>query len=142
MPPRHRTASPRPSRFVGLPTELLTMIASYLTLVELAQVLVNDRNWHALLTTTPFLWQLVHIDFKEYPDFPLVRFLGYSKGLPLSLRLRNISPRQVEDVMPAVGANLYRMRILKLWYDECFNDETDGPQLQCWCTLRLDLRGS
>ncbi|KZV88991.1 hypothetical protein EXIGLDRAFT_722044 [Exidia glandulosa HHB12029] len=126
MPPRHRTASPRPSRFVGLPTELLTMIASYLTLVELAQVLVIDRNWHALLTTTPFLWQLVHIDFKEYPDFPLVRFLGYSKGLPLSLRLRNISPRQVEDVMPAVGANLYRMRILKLWYDECFNDETDG----------------
>ncbi|KZV78495.1 hypothetical protein EXIGLDRAFT_737549 [Exidia glandulosa HHB12029] len=127
MPPRRRTAPPRPSRFVGLPTELLTMIASYLSLVELARVLVLYRDWHALLTATPFLWQLVHIDFEEYPDFPLVRFLGYSKGLPLSLRLRSISPRQIETVMSAVGANMNRTRILKLWLYECFNEDGHKP---------------
>ncbi|KZV88994.1 hypothetical protein EXIGLDRAFT_838793 [Exidia glandulosa HHB12029] len=101
MPPRRRTVPPRPSRFVGLPTEILTMIASYLTLVELARVLVIYRDWHALLTSTPSLWQLIHIDLKEYPSFPLLRILGYSKGFPLSLRLRSINSLQIGTAMPA-----------------------------------------
>lgn len=115
-----------------LPTELFTLVASFLSLRDLCKTALVCRGWRASLLDCPSLWTRVCISERGPSASPrssalLHALFTRSQSLPLSIEIRcSIDEEYEEDrrnrgaypqIAPLIVAEMFRIRSLSLILD-------------------------